>query len=104
MLWNRTIEGSSGGSATTELYVRPLLEIATGLQWNDLVECGFYRASVDTEQSAEHPGLPVQVLFVIPSTCPLRIICTASIPAMTAPAVAVVRGPCMARNSRFTCR
>ena len=31
---------------------------------------------------------PCRLFLVIPSTCPLRIICTASIPAMTAPAVA----------------
>jgi hypothetical protein len=39
--------------------------------------------------------------LVIPSTCPSRIIYTASIPAITAQAVAKVRGPCMLRISLY---
>jgi hypothetical protein len=31
---------------------------------------GFFRALIDTEQSAEHPGLPVQVLFGDPKYLP----------------------------------
>ena len=59
---------------------------------------------VETEQTADHPGLPMEVLFRNPQHLPLRIICTASIPAITAQAVAKVRGRRMAHNRRLMWR
>jgi hypothetical protein len=73
-------------------------------QWSVVGKATPASALFDTEQSAKHPSLPCRFFLVMPSTYPLRITCTASIPAMTAAAVIIVRGPYMSRSRRLTHR
>jgi hypothetical protein len=97
--------GPETGSRTVNKLIEAIMpsagSVATALNSGKVWRVGSVTVLVEPEQTAEYPGLPMQVLFGNPSTCPLRIICTASIPAMTAQAVTRVRGPCMLRRRRF---
>lgn len=61
-------------------------------------------ALIDTEQSTEHPSLPMQVLSGDPKHLPFANHLHRLDSRNDAQAVTIVRKPCMARKRRLTCR